>query len=160
MVGEMSYDNQDIQDVEIARHLRLGEITCHCCGRGAMNVAWLTAWGRLRAVRNMPITMMSGFRCPAHNAELVESYGASVDSLHMAGIAGDVAAIDPWWFTDDALAVMVESGFRGIGRHREWSFVHMDVRSTPYFWTYEGKARHEDKDAMKIFEMRRLRHDG
>jgi len=156
----MTFNNTDIGEVELARHLRLGEVTCHCCGRGGMHVSWLRAWGRLRSDYGQPITVMSGFRCPAHNAEITATYGASRASLHMQGIAGDIAATDPWWFTDEALRVLFNAGFRGIGRDRRRSLLHGDVRAEPYCWTYRGLERSEDEHAMKIWELWRARHDG
>ena len=153
----MTFDNTDIQDVELARHLRLGEITCHCCGRGAMNISLLTAWGRLRAVYAKPIVIMSAFRCPSHNKDIP---GSSESSWHMQGMALDIVALDPWWFTDGALGIIMDAGFRGIGRNADMTYLHLDVRLEPYFWRYEGTGRVADKAAMKIWTMRRLRHNG
>jgi zinc D-Ala-D-Ala carboxypeptidase len=82
----------------------------------------------LRARHGRPIRIVSGYRCPVHNAQV---HGAP-DSQHMYGTAADllpgVASVG------DAEA----AGFIGIGSRGAWA-THVDMRDGPHArWSYDA----------------------
>jgi uncharacterized protein YcbK (DUF882 family) len=80
----------------------------------------------LRQLVGKPIVIVSGYRCPPHNANV---HGAA-DSQHMYAAAAD---IKPGVATVDQAASV---GFVGIGSLGHWA-VHVDVRDGPSArWSY------------------------
>jgi uncharacterized protein YcbK (DUF882 family) len=80
----------------------------------------------LRAIHGRPIRIVSGYRCPVHNAEVA----GAPDSQHMYGAAADIPR-GVCSFADARRA-----GFRGIGL-RDGLPVHVDVRDGPaQVWHY------------------------
>jgi uncharacterized protein YcbK (DUF882 family) len=125
---------------EIAPNLRLGEIVCPCCRRGAMHVDALAAWKRFRLRLGRSIKVTSGFRCAAHNTAV----GGEEQSRHLIGLAFDMSFDRSGFTRGELLAMLVDSGFRGIG----WAetFVHADARGgvDPAFWGYSGGRQFQD----------------
>ncbi|MBQ9527846.1 MAG: hypothetical protein IJR68_09555 [Fretibacterium sp.] len=71
------------------RFFRPEEFKCPCCGQGSpalMLVLWLDLF---RAAWGGPVKVNSGFRCPAHNAEV----GGAEKSRHLLGCAADIAPL-------------------------------------------------------------------
>ncbi len=71
------------------RFFRPEEFKCPCCGQGSpalMLVLWLDLF---RAAWGTPVKINSGFRCPAHNAEV----GGAAKSRHLLGCAADIAPL-------------------------------------------------------------------
>jgi zinc D-Ala-D-Ala carboxypeptidase len=80
----------------------------------------------LRASVHRPIQIVSGYRCPVHNAEV----GGAANSQHMYAAAADI----PPKLATEQLARA--AGFIGIGLSGVWA-VHVDVRDgTPVVWRY------------------------
>ena len=71
------------------RFFRPEEFKCPCCGQGQpaqVLVFWLDLF---RAAWGSPVKINSGFRCPAHNAEV----GGAAKSRHLLGCAADIAPV-------------------------------------------------------------------
>lgn len=81
----------------------------------------------LRRIRgNRPLTILSGYRTPAHNAAV----GGAPHSQHLRGAAADL----PEGYASVQEAIW--AGFTGIGSRGPWA-VHVDVRPGPRVrWTY------------------------
>ena len=71
------------------RFFRPEEFKCPCCGQGQPAqglVLWLDLF---RAAWGAPVKINSGFRCPAHNAEV----GGTKKGRHLLGCAADIAPL-------------------------------------------------------------------
>lgn len=77
----------------------------------------VAALEELRELVARPIVIVSGYRCPVHNAAV----GGAPHSQHMLGTAADIRP----GVASRADAERV--GFRGIGSLGKWA-VHVDVR--------------------------------
>jgi len=75
-----------------------------------------------------PIEVLSGYRCPEHNAEV----GGVSNSQHVLGTAADITydGID----VDYLAQVAEECGADGIGCYYYQDFVHVDVRGYAARW--------------------------
>ena len=88
--------------------------------------------GVLDAIRErigQPIEVLSGYRCPEHNAEV----GGVPNSQHVEGTAADITydGID----VDYLAEVAEECGADGIGKYYHQDFVHVDVRGYAARWS-------------------------
>ena len=111
------------------------EFACQCgCGFDRVSPALVLCLQGLRDALGMPVRILSGCRCAAHNA----AEGGAKASEHMAGRAADVRVegIAPREIYDAARPL----GFRGFGIDEQRNFVHLDVRPLPGAliarWTY------------------------
>jgi uncharacterized protein YcbK (DUF882 family) len=80
-----------------------------------------------------PMTIVSGYRCAAHNNQV----SGAPTSQHMRGLAADIAcSSDSARFT--LISSLLGAGFRrlGIGRN----IIHADIGTTtgPVIWTYDA----------------------
>lgn len=109
------------------------EMACKCgCTTPvgvAVNLAKLArALEELRALAGLPLTITSGYRCPAHNKRI----GGAKMSQHTLGIAADIVSKKLTPKELAALANQVPAFINGgIGVYSSW--IHVDVR--------EGRAR-------------------
>ena len=113
------------------KHFSTDEFKCKCskqCEIG-MDAVLLEALEALREAYGAPITVTSGYRCPAHNATV----GGHPRSAHMAGLAVDVHGADLKRLTELALSMTC---FIGVGIAR--GFLHLDVqpRTKRKVWKY------------------------
>jgi uncharacterized protein YcbK (DUF882 family) len=101
-------------------------MACPHCGESFVRPLLLGRLEALRALRNQPIRIVSGYRCPVHN----HAVGGAKDSQHVYGAAAD---IPPGIAT---LADAERVGFSGVGTKDRWA-VHVDVRDGRFtHWTY------------------------
>lgn len=88
---------------------------------------------RLRSIHGRPITILSGYRCPVHNAAV----GGARDSQHMYAAAVDV---------ERGTCSVIDArraGFVGIGT-ADGLPVHLDVRDgPPTAWEYQPRPTFE-----------------
>lgn len=103
------------------------EVACHCCGEVLIDLHALQCLDALRAALDRPLHVVSGYRCPEHNA----SVGGAPRSYHMRGMAFDVRC--ERGRMGEFVAVAREAGFVGIIMYPKQSFVHVDTRETPFF---------------------------
>lgn len=113
------------------------EFACKCCGEAPMDEAFVSALQDLRTSYNRPLTISSGYRCPAHN-QAVSSTGAA--GPHTTGKAADVVIAGA-----DAIELLklALDRFNGIGVNQrgawEKRFIHLDLiegSNRPAIWTY------------------------
>ena len=79
-----------------------------------------------------PININSGYRTPTYNAKI----GGATNSYHTLGRAADIAVSG---ITPEAVAKYCERiGVKGIGCGA--NYVHVDTRSTKYYWRYVGTS--------------------
>ena len=71
------------------RFFKPEEFKCPCCGQGEPAQALVLWLDMFRAAWGYPVKINSGFRCPAHNAEV----GGAERSRHLLGCAADIAPI-------------------------------------------------------------------
>jgi uncharacterized protein YcbK (DUF882 family) len=93
-----------------------------------MDPRLLDVLDRIRERVGQPIYILSGYRCPEHNAEV----GGQPNSLHMQSCAADITydGIDV-----PALArIAEEEGADGIGTYASQGFVHVDTRGYTARW--------------------------
>ena len=111
----------------ITEHFTLAEFACHggakCCGGAApIKFELVEMLEELRARVGAPLKINSGFRCVRHNADV----GGSKSSLHMLGMAADVATPTGWTpfkFAAAARAI----GFGKVIKY-DWG-IHVDIRT-------------------------------
>lgn len=119
------------------------EMRCKCgCGKSDMDAHFMSRLQRLRNVFDKPMSIVSGYRCPKHNAR-VSSTGAT--GPHTTGKAVDIAISG-----NDAhrlLKLALMEGFNGIGVAQKGPhgsrFLHLDGLSDgeggsprPWVWSY------------------------
>jgi uncharacterized protein YcbK (DUF882 family) len=109
-----------------SKHFKLSEFRCPHCGVALVRPDLLAALEELRARLGRPVPIVSGYRCPPHNADV----GGASNSQHMYAAAADLP---------DKLATISEAkaaGFTGIGSKGDYA-IHVDVRDGPLaMWTY------------------------
>lgn len=111
--------------VKLSEHFSGNEFACRCCGEVKVDPALIVGLEQLREKLGVPISINSGYRCPAHNMAV----GGTADSQHMKGTAADITAsgISPAEVARAAESVGVfQRG--GIGIYS--NFTHVDVRKT------------------------------
>ncbi|MDL2264284.1 D-Ala-D-Ala carboxypeptidase family metallohydrolase [Synergistaceae bacterium OttesenSCG-928-I11] len=76
-----------INEIRVSPHFLLREFQCRCCGCVKLSPRLLERLEALREAWGHPVVVTSGYRCAAHNGKV----GGAARSLHMAGLAADVA---------------------------------------------------------------------
>lgn len=115
------------------------EFACACCRKANMDPGFMGRLQRLRVLYGKPISITSGYRCPAHNAK-VSKTGAT--GPHTTGRAVDIPVARGEAFRLMKLAL--ELGFTGFGfkQHGESRFLHLDDlpdapgQPRPTIWSY------------------------
>ena len=106
-------------------------IICPCCDVGNLSRLFWDHMSRLEYLRvkcDFPITINSGHRCKKHNTKV----GGAEKSMHLKFATdirpsdGDPEKLGLMW------AYARDLGYSGIGRY--WSFIHLDLRGSPYTW--------------------------
>lgn len=110
---------------DLSPHFSRWEFACRHCGRAEVDQHLVDHLEVLRVLKGGPLRIVSGFRCPAHNA----SVGGARASRHLRGDAADIPA--GYATVDDA----ERAGFTGIGQRGKWA-VHVDVRPGRARWLY------------------------
>jgi uncharacterized protein YcbK (DUF882 family) len=112
---------------DLSEHFNRSEFACRCgCGFDTVDAELIRVLEELRRwLRDSPVTILSGCRCPIRNAVA----GGAYQSQHLHGKAADirVAGVDP-----SLVAECLEDQYPdryGIGRYPTWT--HIDVRSGP-----------------------------
>lgn len=112
--------------MRLSPHFVSDEFRCKHCGRVEVLEELVAHLELLRAIVGRPLTPVSGYRCPEHNARV----GGARGSQHLVGRAADL----PHGYATVAQAR--KAGFRGIGQRGPWA-VHVDVRTgRRATWTY------------------------
>lgn len=112
--------------VTSSKHFAQAEFACPHCGVALVRPRLLACLEVLRAHVGGPVRIVSGYRCPPHNAQV----GGAENSQHMYGAAADL----PEGLAD--LSQARAAGFTGVGTKGSW-VVHVDVRDGAFtHWTY------------------------
>ncbi len=116
-----------------SEHFKYSEFRCKCCGElhpdgDKPPKLLLDFLENIRAHFGKPVHINSGYRCPAHNAEV----GGASKSQHMAGTAADcwIDGVSPDLVHAYADELIGSSG--GVGKYP--GFTHIDVRGYRARW--------------------------
>ena len=112
---------------DISSHFGSDELTCKCgCGFLVVNPILIRLLEGIRVKYGRPVTVLSGCRCPSHNAEV----GGAGDSQHLYGTAADIQISG---ITPQAIANIADGlGADGVGVYP--TFTHVDVRGYYARW--------------------------
>lgn len=122
------------------QYFHLNEFECHCgCGRAEMSQVFLEKLDHLRTLYGKPMPVVSGYRCPSHNAKVSHT---GQTGPHTTGKAADISVS-----RGDAhrlLYIALQLGFTGIGVQQKGSsrFLHLDMltdapgQPRPTIWSY------------------------
>jgi uncharacterized protein YcbK (DUF882 family) len=126
---------------DLSANFDRAEFTCNCgCYFGErgeeLDLKLVYALQDVRDLVRRPIRIISGCRCPAHNAAV----GGGADSMHLEGKAADiyVEGMAPLELYHTVLLVPVFAG-GGIG-YGPRNF-HVDVRGYRARWSYDERGK-------------------
>lgn len=118
-------------DWSTVKYFKEEEFTCHHCGESNMDADFVAKLDEIREAMEVPITVTSGYRCPAHNAA-VSTTGNN--GPHTTGKAADIIVAPEHIRGLLTVAVMMFPGvgvnLKGTGR-----FIHVD-NLKPRAWSY------------------------
>jgi zinc D-Ala-D-Ala carboxypeptidase len=115
----------------LSEHFSRDEFACPCCGKCEVDPDLLAALEQLRTNLGKPITVLSGYRCPLHNAKVRGAHG----SEHMQGKAADIIVPGlPLWQLKAAAIKIPRFEQGGIGDYLADGHLHVDVRLKPARW--------------------------
>ena len=115
-----------MNNIKISDNFNLKEFQCKCCGQVKIESKLLELLQKLRSQVGKPISVLSGYRCPNHNAEV----GGAKESYHMKGMAVDIRI--PNMSPGEVAKIAEQLGFNGIGLYD--SFTHVDIRQQKSKW--------------------------
>ena len=105
----------------ITRNFAREEFVCKCgCGLKAINPAIVQRLQVIRDIVNLPVLILSGYRCKKHNEEIK---GAK-NSEHMNGNAVDFRIED---YSMQHLAIMLTEWSGGFHFYSLENFIHVDI---------------------------------
>lgn len=118
--------------VQLSTNFKSTEFDCHgsgCCSSTLVDEKLVNYLQKIRSHFGKSVNINSGYRCKTHNA----SVGGASKSNHMDGEAADIRidGIKPIEVAQYAESI----GMLGIGVY-SWG-VHVDTRTSKYFW-YDG----------------------
>lgn len=119
-------------DLQLTPHFNLSEFRCRHCGIvDELAVGRLAS--RLEIARESagPMTIVSGYRCPVHNA----ASGGKPNSQHLLGLAADIL-VTGVGHRYQLVKALLDAGFRHLGIGK--SIVHADIGNSPGYviWTH------------------------
>lgn len=108
---------------KITTNLSIEEFQCKCgnCSATVHDEALSFGLQKIRTHFGSPMIINSGYRCPAHNANV----GGSSQSYHVKGMAADI--VIPGVNVSEICAYAESIGFYGIGMYDD-GYVHLDTR--------------------------------
>lgn len=124
----------------LSANLSSTEFDCHgkgCCTETEIESKLIDIVQKIREHFGKPIIVSSGYRCPVHN----KSVNGATSSRHMKGQAADVyiEGVEPIEIARYAESI----GVKGIGLYetdKDGYFVHVDTRTSKYFWYGQSEA--------------------
>ena len=116
---------------DLSENFSRSEFGCKCCGEANVDPDLVAALQELRDLAGSPLIVISGYRCPKHNAAV----GGAKKSQHMLGKAADIVIKDLTPYQVYRLAEKV-AAFKngGMGMYPQNGFVHVDVRGHKARW--------------------------
>lgn len=128
--------------VQLTENFSLSEFRCRCGDKGFYRQGTRSEYcgglaivqpslpmmlQQLREYFKVPITITSGYRCPAYNRrEKPRGVAGSEHSWHMSGYAADIYV--PGVTPAEVGRVADQLGFRGVEIYPDRNFVHVDMR--------------------------------
>ena len=125
--------------VKLSNNFNSTEFDCHgsgCCSATEIDPKLVEYLQKIRDHFNAPLTLNSAYRCEKHNAKI----GGASKSKHKYGQAADIVVKG---VAPAEVAKYAESiGILGIGLYegKDGNFVHIDTRTTKYFWYGHSQA--------------------
>ena len=126
--------------LKLSDNFRVSEFKCKgkgCCSTVKIDEKLVAYLQKIRNHFDKAITINSGYRCSVHN----KAVGGSSGSRHAKGQAADIVVKD---VTPAEVAKYAESiGIKGIGLYegKDGNFVHIDTRTTKFFWYGHAQVR-------------------
>ncbi len=116
--------------MKLSEHFNENEFKCHCgeCELVHPPKELLSVLEDIRSHFNKPVSIMSGYRCNAHNT----SVGGARHSKHKLGIAADIIVSETSPNSVHEYLVNKYINKYGIGEYPY--FTHIDVRSNKGRW--------------------------
>lgn len=108
------------QNKQLSKNFNEREFACRHCGAVHIEPELIKRLQALRDVLGKPITVTSGYRCPAHN----KAIGGAKQSRHMQGQAADLVV--PGLTPAQVAAAADQVGLGGIGVYKS-GFTHVDI---------------------------------
>ena len=132
----IAYNSRTDRDKALSANFTVGEFASKD-GAATVLVDERLVWylQRIRDRFARPVTITSGYRSPAHN----RAVGGATNSLHTKGQAADIYidGVEP-----AEIARYAESlGCLGIGLYTVQRFVHIDTRTSKYYWVNDGREK-------------------
>ena len=112
---------------DVGGHFAEAEMRCKCCGNYIRNDVLIQLLEKIRAMIDAPVIVLSGYRCPKHNAEVKN---AAPGSKHVLGMAADLRQ---YKVSNGVFHTMIRRAWSegqlpelgGLGLYE--TFVHVDV---------------------------------
>lgn len=122
--------------VQVSKNFESIEFDCNgkgCCNKTKIDPKLVEILQKIREYFNVPVTINSAYRCEKHNKKI----GGAPNSKHLYGQAADikVKGVKPLKVAQYAESI----GVKGIGRYT--NFVHVDTRTTKFFWIGSGQKQ-------------------
>ena len=124
-----------------SEHFSTAELRCRCgCGQALMDAKFLQKLEDLRTAYGAPMTVTSGYRCPAHNTKISHT---GAHGPHTTGCAIDIKIHSAAAYK--LLLLALQFGFSGLGVSQrgpmESRFLHIDNLPHPAYprprvWSY------------------------
>lgn len=116
----------------ISQHFQRAEFKCRGddCDFDTVDVELLEVLEEIRTTFNVPIKILSGCRCPAHN----RAVGGSPKSQHLLGKAADIVVCG---YQPEKIYQFFEHRWPqkyGLGLYKDKGFVHIDIRAHKARW--------------------------
>ena len=122
---------------DLTKDFSRSEFACQCgcgCDASEVDMRLVNALQQLRDSLMLPIEVLSGCRCFAHNRVV----GGTKASQHLFGKAADIRVDGVRVRTVYAIAQTIRA-FRGFGIDDQKQFLHLDVRAgTMAHWCYKN----------------------
>ncbi len=129
------------EKTKLSENFNVSEFACHgkgCCSTVKIDEQLVDYLQKIRDHFGKPVTVSSGYRCPTHNGA---TKNASNTSRHTKGQAADIVVKG---VAPAEVAKYAESiGIKGIGLYEtknDGYFVHVDTRTSKFFWYGQGQA--------------------
>ena len=119
---------------DLSEHFSTWEFRCRHCGQVLLNQDLVPTLERIRARYGRPMMVVSGYRCPEHNAKI----GGGPE--HLDGQAADIAITNSQE-RFELIKAAIEEGIKRIGPDE--GFVHIGISKTlpqRVIWLYPRKA--------------------
>ena len=113
----------EIVNYRLSPHFEAWEFLCPDCGRLILDEGLIEKLEQFRRTIKCPIHIISGYRCPEHNAAV----GGAEHSYHLVGQAADIRVVNI-----DRAKHYARQYFNGVGFYN--NHIHVDNRKEYAFW--------------------------